>query len=376
MTVKMGAAGHRKRPSLNWSQEFFIPPENVCSPHGMPASSLHAARDCKQFKKAALIVVLAVSTGCAGAVERESQADTHERTSYGDDDRVEASAYSETSPEARWSKASAILTMTAPSCSGVSCSVALDSAFVFCGSETGQKMLTGGYCTAFLVAPDRMVTAAHCFDDSVLTPEQMCANVNIIFDFTLDAEGNEKTSVPAASVNLCKSIVAMGSPSASGSDWAVFTLEQPVSRSPLITRRAGDVTIGDTVRWVGHPTGRPQKIGLSATIEDVPSSLNSPLRISSDTFRGDSGAPFISDDNNVVVEALLSAGNRDYFFVDLPDGGACLTHTVCSAAEGCQYGDGQPGGLLDAGIGFEYAARAIHFAPYVPLHSALISVVM
>lgn len=151
-----------------------------------------------------------------------------------------------------------------------------------------QPSSTIGGATAFLVAPDKVATAAHVVDD-----------VGGVDDFTV-AFGFEGTdaSVAEGDVYAAKA-VAKGE-----GDFAIVTLARSVdARTPLSLRRDGEVAVGQAIVVVGHPLG----LSMKAAPGTVRVKQDGQVFFDTDTNQGNSGSPVLVND---VVEGLFSAAER------------------------------------------------------------------
>lgn len=153
-----------------------------------------------------------------------------------------------------------------------------------------QPSSTAGGATAFLVAADKVATAAHVVDD-----------VGGASDFAI-AFGYEGTDATVADADVyAAKDVARGE-----GDFAIVTLERTVAgRAPLALRRDGEVAVGQEIVVVGHPLGLPMKAarGTVRVKED------GVFFFDTDTNQGNSGSPVLAGD---VVEGLFFAGGEDF----------------------------------------------------------------
>lgn len=154
-----------------------------------------------------------------------------------------------------------------------------------------QPSATVGGATAFLVAPDRVATAAHVVDDLAVT------------DFAV-AFGFDSTdaSVAEGDVYRAKS-VTRGS-----ADFAIVALDREViGRAPLALHRDGEVAEGQGVVVVGHPLALPMK-AAPGTVRVKEEGV---FFFDTDTYQGNSGSPVLNADT-AVVEGLFFGGGKDF----------------------------------------------------------------
>jgi hypothetical protein len=159
-----------------------------------------------------------------------------------------------------------------------------------------QPSATAGGATAFLVAPDKVATAAHVVDD-----------IGGLRDFAV-AFGYE-----GSDASVAESDVYPGKDVARGDgDYAIVTLERSVTgRAPLAIHRDGEVALDQAIVVVGHPFALPMK-AAPGTVRVKQDGL---FFFDTDTNQGNSGSPVLAGG---VVEGLFFGGGED--FTTTPDG--------------------------------------------------------
>jgi hypothetical protein len=134
-------------------------------------------------------------------------------------------------------------------------------------------------CTGFLIAPDILVSAGHCFTKGGGQQYESPRDPNFggisgkvwIFDYTNDVPFNRSSNyitIPAenqyrVAEMLDAKLVGGGT---TGSDYAIMRLDRPTNRKPFKFRFGGKVTTGDFLAMVGAPDGLPLKIADSAYV--------------------------------------------------------------------------------------------------------------
>src|SRR6185312_7645832 len=106
-----------------------------------------------------------------------------------------------------------------------------------CPTEPFYEQERAGFCSAFLVSPDTMLTAGHC-----IHTQDDCNNARFVFGFKIDRAGAQPRSVPTNDVYKCARVVhtevALADPF--GADFAVVKLTRPVEGvRPLPYRQSG-----------------------------------------------------------------------------------------------------------------------------------------
>lgn len=170
------------------------------------------------------------------------------------------------------------------------------------------------YCTAFLVADDRLLTAAHCVKDHEL------GEFLFVFDFATDARGRVRTVFDRSRAFRGVELVA----SDPEEDWAVVRLDRGTGREPLSLRKRGTLRLGTPVVIVGHPHGLPTKVAGGARVVaqfyDPPSELW--FEATLDAFGGNSGSPVLNAKTG-EVEGIYAVGFGEYEDGSESDGRPC-----------------------------------------------------
>lgn len=118
------------------------------------------------------------------------------------------------------------------------------------------------YCSATLVAPDIVVTAAHCLRT------RGCLQMSFLFgltssDFQGPSEGFSNYINKQEHYFECQNVLEVGSGwtrqghgQSTENDWAIIRLNRPVPGAvTLPCRRSGRLEVGESVKSVGHPRG-------------------------------------------------------------------------------------------------------------------------
>jgi V8-like Glu-specific endopeptidase len=192
--------------------------------------------------------------------------------------------------------------------------VSLQFSYNICEKERFSQQVPLGNCTAFLVAPDLVLTAGHC----IATKEQ-CKDNKFIFGHKLGV-----TSLDQSQVYSCKNIVErkLIDDKYEVKDFALIQLDREVTnRAPLSLRPSGIVKKNSPLVVIGHPLGLPMKISDDARVSrpsyvSLFSSLRSIMKFknyfltNTDTYGGNSGSPVFNEDTG-LVEGLLIQGADD-----------------------------------------------------------------
>jgi hypothetical protein len=272
----------------------------------------------------------------------------HETVIYGEDNRLDI--YTVTDPD--------ILHLAQAACVVVDVSELSDngnetynlstsawfyqSGYPVCTTERFRGQLTAGYCSAYLVGEDIIITAGHCANAS------SCGSTAFVFDFMqIDSTTPPLTVVPADNVYFCTSVIDQMY--VGNYDHCVIRLDRPVAgRNPLPIRREGSVSNGDSLVVVGHGITLPMKASGGAIVQNANGSIPW-FQANLDTYGGNSGS-LVANLTDFMVEGILVRGAPDFVV-----NGSCIQSNVVPNT-------GNPG----SGLEFEEVTKTTSFAQYVP----------
>lgn len=161
-------------------------------------------------------------------------------------------------------------------------------------------------CTAFLVAPDVIVTAGHCIKDKYECKKQTWV---IDFNSSGDFQG-PKGTITFSKDQTYSCLELLNWSESTHADFAVIKLDRPVAgKNPLKIRRKGKVSRSEPLIIIGHPLGMPKMVANNILIRD--NSLTYIFKTNADTFSGNSGSPVIGEISG-LVEGILIRGDDDF----------------------------------------------------------------
>lgn len=171
-----------------------------------------------------------------------------------------------------------------------------------CRSERFAGQPSPAFCSGFLVAPDIVASAGHCFEEIDVV------DTRFVFSFELKAAGEMSTSFLPDEVYLGKKLLARRFEN-KGEDWALVQLDRPVAdREPVVLSRE-PIPVGTPLYLVGHPSGLPKKFAAGGHVAkaDDPRFFTTNV----DAFGGNSGSMVVNEITN-EVEGILVRGSEDY----------------------------------------------------------------
>jgi V8-like Glu-specific endopeptidase len=168
-----------------------------------------------------------------------------------------------------------------------------------CNGERFAKQKAPSSCTAFLVAPQVVATAAHCVRDS-----DDLRNLLFVFGFDCTSEENCRDTF-----NVCNIYqgIAVERKMTGNVDWALVKLDRTVvGRDPVIRRTSGTITSGTKLYMVGHAAGGPTKyINNGRLLTLMSDSFTADL----DGFEHNSGSPVFNEATDELEGIFITAGD-------------------------------------------------------------------
>lgn len=205
-----------------------------------------------------------------------------------------------------------------------------------CASEKFASQPVAPACSGFLVGPDLLVTAGHCYISKDETPADRCKSNVWIFDYGYkNIMSNPTRNISINNVYLCKQV--LHAERNNTMDYAIIRLDRPVvGRAPLKFRKSGKISNGTPLVVIGHPSALPQKVSDGGkVIRNIESTRFS---TSLDTFHGNSGSA-VFDARTGQVEGILIMGKNDYVPSNPKDPKSCMVVNTCDElARNCKGG--------------------------------------
>jgi V8-like Glu-specific endopeptidase len=164
-------------------------------------------------------------------------------------------------------------------------------------------------CTGFLVAPNILASAGHCFMD-----ESDCATKKIVFDVNSKDQSKKGYSVSSSDVYSCSRIIStmydMNAPDQI--DYSLIELDRaPKNRSPLKLNMSKKIENTASVFMIGHPFGMPLILSRDSALMNNNGMYQFTTGL--DSFEGNSGSPVINS-RTLLVEGILVNGQEDLVY--------------------------------------------------------------
>ena len=217
-------------------------------------------------------------------------------------------------------------------------SVTLGQSYYMCPDERFVEQPAAGFCSAWLIAPDIMMTNGHC-----ITSQSMCENSSFVFDYARTEEGSSLDVIPSETIVSCERVLYWDNSSFCDTDFAVVKLSRPVmDREPVKVRHpTRDAFKSDDLVIIGHPFGLPRKYALNGQVIHEGSDA---FLTSHDIFGGNSGSAMF-DAETGEVQGLVACGGSNYDWYEIEGEWTLETKTGKACDQTCDdaglYGAGQ-----------------------------------
>ena len=223
---------------------------------------------------------------------------------YGDDNRKEFSRVGRTERELADASAALIPNsyMIKKRTKSVLDAPTLEQSDMVCESERYRSQPAASICSGTLIAPDLILTAAHCYNTKAI-----CQQASWIFGYHESL--SNKYEFKNKEIYKCSEVVFRAFDVEKGQDFAVVKLDRKVKgHKPVALRESGEPALSTKLILIGHPRGLPTKIADDAWITGIQENI---LMTNVDAYTGNSGSGVFNADTG-FLEGVLSFGKEDY----------------------------------------------------------------
>ena len=192
-----------------------------------------------------------------------------------------------------------------------------------CPSESFSAQPDSSICSGFLIGPDILVTAGHCYSELV----DGCNTHAWVFGYDIESPGHNPTKFISLKddVYRCKEII--DNQLDDNRDYTIIRLNRPVvGREPLKFRTSGKLSDAANLVVIGHPSGLPTKIAAGGKV--LLNTQENRFEASLDTFAGSSGSA-VFDAETGLIEGILVQGRNDYGPSNPNDPSSCQVVNYC-----------------------------------------------
>jgi len=165
-------------------------------------------------------------------------------------------------------------------------------------------------CSAFLVAPNIVITAGHCIDGKT---EDQLSGIRFVFGYWMESSSDAKLNVPEENVYSIGKVIHSEYSKLNAIDYAIIELDRDVTVAEPLKISEKEVKVGDQVYIIGYPNGLPLKYAPNAEVYRV----NQQSFVASlDAFKGNSGSPVFNSEGEIVgvyITTYLIIIGTDYY---------------------------------------------------------------
>ena len=177
----------------------------------------------------------------------------------------------------------------------------LGEVFRLCSKERFRHQPFIASCSGFLVAPDIIATAGHCFQTG-----DSCKQYHWVFNYKVSESTQRNVTVDASDVYKCKEVIKASLTKTT--DFALVRLDRKVEGALPVKISKDLPKIGTEVVLIGHPSGLPQKIADGGKIKAVSATE---FKANVDAFQINSGSAVFNAATGDLL-GILVRGQKDY----------------------------------------------------------------
>ncbi len=173
----------------------------------------------------------------------------------------------------------------------------------FCADTkfAGQPHLAN--CSASLIAPDIILTAAHCVKDV----KKGCGDFKIVFDYAL---GEDLNIIKNEQVYECEKVLYHNfDPTMQADDIALVRLDRKVTDRKPVKVSKELLKLNEELTMIGYPLGLPQKTDEEGRTTNV-DIINKSFKHNIDTFSCNSGGPIFNKKGEQVGVLVRGTGSN------------------------------------------------------------------
>jgi hypothetical protein len=183
-------------------------------------------------------------------------------------------------------------------------------AFGLCDCEpfAHQPVVTGPFCSGFLVAKDIVATAAHFVNRWEVT------NFCIVFGFRMSNPYTPVTRISNEDIYKGTKIICQDYNPITRADWALVQLDREVKDREVAVLSKNDVICRQPVYVYGHPMGLPLKFAAGACVQD--NTNETYFAADLDIYMGNSGSPVFDKETNQAIGMVVRGYRKDFRLVE------------------------------------------------------------
>lgn len=177
-----------------------------------------------------------------------------------------------------------------------------------CSDAKFQDQPSIANCSAALIGKDKVLTAAHCFDDSSYS----FLNYYVVFDYKNTTDVNYK--IKKENVFEISELIYSKFDKTftkTGEDIAIIKLTKATNRRPLKINFNSSYEMGTNLFLLGYPLGTPLKLSTNGTIIESGSNTLS-FKHNLDCFSVNSGSPIFNANTYEIIGVNVRGLGSNY----------------------------------------------------------------
>lgn len=176
----------------------------------------------------------------------------------------------------------------------------------FCSDARFADQSIIANCSASLIAPNLILSAAHCFEKNVVS--RACQDYAVVFDYHLD---QNTAKIPKSNIAFCEEVLYSHFDLNFTEDLVIFKLNRSIADRKPIPLHLSSLYENLELRMIGYPLGTPQKWVSYGEVKSIETHKHS-FKHDLDTFSVNSGGPIFDANTGAQIGVLVRGTGTNY----------------------------------------------------------------